>query len=248
MPVIDAHGSPAKYIALILVAKCPTPGRVKTRMIPRLSASAAARVHELFLQQVRRTCEQLAVQSELIDLVLLFDPPDQPAAWSDWVQWRRLPQEPGDLGRRMDAALHALAGPASAGYIFIGADAPELTAHQILWAVQQISNARYVMIPAHDGGYVLLGVPAGWKSLFHGIAWGTPQVAIQTRSLAAAHGASIDELPPIHDIDTVEDLMSLLARLARDPQDASTSILFQNLGLIIDGATSDHRAVGCDGT
>jgi glycosyltransferase A (GT-A) superfamily protein (DUF2064 family) len=148
----------------------------------------------------------------------------------------------------MDAAFHALAGSDSAGCVFMGADAPELTAHQILWAVQQISNARYAMIPAHDGGYVLFGLPTGEPTLLHGISWGTPQVAIQTRSLAATHGASIYELPPIHDIDTVEDLMSLLTRLASDPQHPSASVLLRNLAPILRDAKTGHRAAGRDGT
>lgn len=227
-------------VSLVLVAKQPIPGHAKTRLTPKLSAHAAARVHQLLLRHMRRTCEQLAAKFGFIDLVLLFDPPDRPAAWSDWTLWRRMPQACGALGRRLESARIALANRGCAGCVFIGADAPELTVNHLDWAAQEVRRSRYAMIPARDGGYVLLGIPTGRASLFQDVSWGTSQVAHQTRQMAARQGAAISELPTLHDIDTYADLTGLLERLAANTPDAAAAALRQKLAEIADGEPSDH--------
>jgi rSAM/selenodomain-associated transferase 1 len=222
------------HVSLVLVAKQPIPGHVKTRLIPKLSAHAAARVHQLLLRHTRRTCEQLAAKFRFIDLVLLFDPPDRPAAWSGWTLWRRMPQACGALGRRLESARIALANSCCAGCVFIGADAPELTVSHLIWAAQEVRRSRYAMIPARDGGYVLLGIPTGQASLFQDVLWGTSQVAHQTRQIAARQSAAISELPTLHDIDTYADLTGLLERLAANAPDGSAAALRQELAEIAD--------------
>jgi rSAM/selenodomain-associated transferase 1 len=230
----------ASRVSLVLVAKQPIPGRVKTRLTPELSAQSAAYVHKSLLRHTRRTCEQLAAKSRFIDLVLLFDPPGSPAVWNDWTLWRRMPQTDGDLGRRLESARSALANQYCAGCVFIGADAPELSGHHLIWASQEVRRSRYAMIPAHDGGYVLLGIPAGTVSLFQSVSWGTSQVAHQTRQMATRQGAAISELPALHDIDTYADLTGLLERLATNTRDGTAAALRQKLTEIVDGKQSDH--------
>lgn len=200
-------------VALVLVAKQPVAGRVKTRLTPAFSAPAAAAIYETFLSHVRSTCEQLSAALGTIDLVLLYDPPESADTWNLWTQWCRIPQSAGDLGQRLESGLKKINGEALTGCIFIGADAPELTYDHLAWAVDQVRASRYAMIPAYDGGYVLIGIPDGRAPLFQGISWSTPHVARQTRRAAGRQGVVISERPALHDIDTPEDLADLLQRL-----------------------------------
>ena len=211
------HTSPnvsaSQRVALVLVAKWPTPGRVKTRLAASLSTPAATAVYRLLLQYARNTCEKAAAELMCLDLILLFDPPEMAGVWNSWIPWRRIPQGPGDLGARLEALRQLLAKESGLGCIFIGADAPDLTTNHLAWAVGEIRLSRYAMIPACDGGYVLFGIPAGQVSLFQGIAWGTSRVAQQTRCAALRHNTVISELPALHDIDTYDDLIFLIQRL-----------------------------------
>ena len=167
----------------------------------------------MLLHHARYTYETLSVEFACLDLILFFDPPETADAWSDWNQWRRIPQTAGDFGQRLEDAFQRLTAERYAGCIFVGTDAPELSRNDVAWAVQEIYQSCYAMIPAMDGGYVLLGIPAGKVSLFQGIAWGTSRVARQTRIAALRHGMVISELPALHDIDRYDDLIALIHRL-----------------------------------
>ncbi|MGC8559845.1 MAG: TIGR04282 family arsenosugar biosynthesis glycosyltransferase [Phycisphaerae bacterium] len=234
------HRSAVAPVAVVLVAKAPIPGSVKTRLTSHISAQAAAEIHAAFLDHVRRTAEQWASETVGIELVLLFAPPEDISPWDGWNHWRKLPQRGGDLGHRMEDARHRVSTPSHAGCIFIGADVPELTPDHLAWAAAEVNRGRYAMIPAHDGGYVLIGVPRFKKSLFDGIAWGTAEVASQTRRAAAQHDETISELPPMHDIDTCADLTALLNRLAASPESRALSLQRRLAELI------SHQASGSE--
>ncbi len=214
-------------VALVLVAKQPTAGRVKTRLTPMLSMHDAAAIYTLFLQHIRAMSEQLAATMPGINLVLLFDPPESAVTWNQWTLWRKIPQTCGGLGERLESGLRTIMDQSLSGCIFIGADAPELDADHIKWTVDEIRRSRYAMIPAHDGGYVLIGIPSGSKSLFCGISFSTPLVAAQTRQAATRTGMVISELPPLHDIDTHDDLIALLQRLRTTAVATSTDLRHQ---------------------
>jgi len=69
-----------------------------------------------------------------------------------------------------------------------------------------------VLVPAEDGGYVLLGLRAPQPALFEGVAWGGPQVLAATRQRIAAAGLRHVELPALPDLDTPADYQDALAR------------------------------------
>lgn len=228
-------------VAVVLVAKAPIPGSVKTRLTSHITAQTAAEIHAAFLDHVRRMAEQWGSETVGIELVLLFAPPHDISPWEGWEHWRKLPQRGGDLGQRMEDARHRLSTALNAGCIFIGADAPELTPNQLAWAAAEVNGGRYAMIPAHDGGYVLIGVPRFKKTLFEGIAWGTAAVANQTRQAAAEHHDTISELPPMHDIDTYADLTALLNRLSASPEPWALS-LRRRLAELVGHATASRES------
>jgi rSAM/selenodomain-associated transferase 1 len=192
-------------VSVAVLAKAPVPGRVKTRLIPAIGAHAAAVLQE------RLTAQAVATASAArLGLVTLWCAPDpghisfRALCTAEKVALRRQPD--GDLGARMLAATQN--GPT----LVIGADCPALTADHLRMAAAALREADVVLIPAEDGGYVLIGTRAPQPALFAGVAWGTDTVLAETRARVDAQGLTAREFGPLWDVDTEEDL----ARMERD--------------------------------
>jgi rSAM/selenodomain-associated transferase 1 len=109
-------------------------------------------------------------------------------------------QGDGDLGARMQRAA------APYPVIFIGADAPDLTARHLCDAAGALAGHDAAIGPALDGGYWLLGLARPLDRLFEQMPWGSDQVLAETLARASAAGASVAMLPPLADLDQPEDL------------------------------------------
>jgi glycosyltransferase A (GT-A) superfamily protein (DUF2064 family) len=96
--------------------------------------------------------------------------------------------------------------------LVIGADCPALTPEHLREAAEALDTHDVVMIPAEDGGYVLIGATAPQPALFEGMAWSVPTVLTETRKRIAALGHSVAELATLWDVDTEDDL----ARMERE--------------------------------
>ncbi|WP_379544748.1 TIGR04282 family arsenosugar biosynthesis glycosyltransferase [Psychrobacter sp. R86515] len=134
------------------------------------------------------------------------DPCWQAFDLSDSLRWSA--QAEGDLGLRMLIASQ-LALQRFDKVVLIGTDCPSLTSACIQTAVQQLNQHDAVMIPAADGGYVLLGFREVDDSLFSDIVWSTPSVAAVTKQRIAALGWTLTLFDPLHDIDEPTDLKHL---------------------------------------
>ena len=192
---------------VIVMAKAPLPGFAKTRLIPALGAQGAALLAERLLD----TAVAQALAAALGPVDLCCAPDSGHAAFERHASHHGLVlshQGDGDLGARMARAFDrwlALAGRA----LLIGTDAPSLDAAMLQRAAAALDNADAVFIPAHDGGYALVGLRRPAPSLFSGMAWSTPTVMAHTRERAAAAGLRLAELPAIADIDEPADLVHL---------------------------------------
>jgi hypothetical protein len=182
---------------ILIFAKAPVPGRVKTRLIPALGAEGAARLADEMLRHV--VAEALATGLE----VELCGDPD-PSGWYEGPPLALWPQGGGDLGARLArAAERALArGPA----MLVGADCPGLDRARLSTAASALARHDAVIHPAADGGYVLLGLRRFHPSLFAGIAWSTPAVFTQTLERTAALGWTLDVRETLADVDEPADL------------------------------------------
>lgn len=195
---------------LLVFARAPLAGQAKTRLIPALGAEGAARLHG---RLVRRALE--AASGSEAGLVELWCAPD---CSDEFLQGCRRsfgcrlhPQAHGDLGERMRVALEA-GLPA----VLLGSDAPGLTAHTVRAAAEALARGNdCVLVPALDGGYVLIGLAVPAPRLFQGIGWGGSDVLEQTRRRAVELGLRLVELPPCPDIDRPEDLVHCPAELLR---------------------------------
>jgi rSAM/selenodomain-associated transferase 1 len=194
---------PPRRIDIAVLAKAPVPGFAKTRLIPAIGAHAAAVLQERLTERTIET----AVAADLGCVTLWCTPDCSHASFRALESKYKValtPQPQGDLGARMLAAMQG--GPT----LTIGTDCPALTPAYLHEAAQALDNADLVLIPAEDGGYVLIGTRAPQPGLFKDIAWGTPEVAAQTRARAAALGLRLHALS--WDIDTEDDL----ARMERE--------------------------------
>lgn len=198
-----------KSTRIILFAKAPVAGRVKTRLIPALGADGAAQLARRMLDHALN----IAGAADVGSLELCASPaPTQ----SDW-QNIPLPagieasdQGDGDLGVRMArAAQRGLAG--GQNVLLIGADCPAMSVRHLRAATSALHAHDAVLLPAQDGGYLLLGLKTHAASLFEDMPWSTAQVAELTLQRMAALGWRVVVMEPLPDIDRPEDLTYLPA-------------------------------------
>jgi glycosyltransferase A (GT-A) superfamily protein (DUF2064 family) len=126
--------------------------------------------------------------------------------------WRTLPQGPGDLGDRMARVLRRLPpGPV----VIVGADIPDLTAAHVAQAFRRLGDHDWVIGPAEDGGYWLIGARRRprLRLPFAGVRWGGPHALADT--LAGLAGARVARLEVLADVDRGADLARVARRAAR---------------------------------
>lgn len=190
-------------VQLAIFAKAPVPGYSKTRLISALGAEGAANLHAFL---VRRTIETAIKSSQRP--VTLWCAPDTS---HDLFQSLRkiygieiFDQIEGDLGARMLDAFERLT--ARGPMLLIGTDCPVLSAADLDRCASALrGGADAVLIPAEDGGYVLIGLRRPQRRLFEGIVFGNDTVMRQTRErLRELHLRAV-ETDALWDVDTVVD-------------------------------------------
>ena len=194
---------PQPGVGLAILAKAPLAGFAKTRLIPRLGAEGAAGLQRWLLQRAVRTA-----LSAGIGPVTLWCAPD--TAHPDFALCRTfgplaLHRQPdGDLGERMLAAIAGMS--TSAGTLVIGTDCPALTPALLRQAANALAGHDAVVVPADDGGYVLIGMRQAAPRVFDAVDWSTGRVLAQTRARLAEMGWRWQEFPPLWDVDRSDDL------------------------------------------
>lgn len=226
--------------SLIVFAREPTSGRVKTRLAGRLGKDGAARLYRAFVQD---TLAALAGHGGFF-LTVATDPAPEKAPFL-CEQARRagadtISQETGDLGERMANALRtALEGGAGAA-LLIGTDFPTLPPTHLDEAATLLEGADAVFGPSNDGGYYLAGASARalkrWdevrERLFSGITWSTAHVLRDT--LARAGDLNVVLAPCWYDVDDPHDLDTLIRHLRRPrpPSVPETAKILEELGCL----------------
>jgi uncharacterized protein len=187
---------------VVVMAKAPAPGTVKTRLCPPLSTGEAAALAECLLLDTLHTASETGFSVRLA----------LSGAWDAPTGTACVPQGEGDLGERMLRAFHGAFADGFGPVLMIGTDCPALRATDLQDARVALKSADVVLGPATDGGYYLIGLAAPpAPTLFDGIAWSTARTEAQTRRSAIAHGLSVATLPALSDLDTPADL-ALLAQ------------------------------------
>jgi rSAM/selenodomain-associated transferase 1 len=197
----------AEPVAIAVLAKAPLPGLAKTRLIPALGADGAAALQARLIERAVTT-----TQAAALGPVTLWCAPDERHPLFTAMRQKygvTLARQPdGDLSARMHEAAVAASGPA----LVIGTDCPALSAAHLREAADALRDHDAVLIPAEDGGYVLIGLRRPRAELFTGMPWSTAAVMDETRDRLTKLGLTWRELAPLSDVDTPEDF----ARLQRE--------------------------------
>lgn len=191
-------------VAVAILAKAAVPGFAKTRLIPALGAHGAA---ALQARLIERTVATACAAN--IGPVTLWGAPDTKAFAELGQKYPiRLARQPdGDLGERMRVAAEDCC-PA----LMIGTDCPALEPAHLQDAAAALRDGTdVVIIPAEDGGYVLIGLQHPARALFENMPWGTASVMAETRRRAGDLGLALHELSALWDVDVPADLERLRA-------------------------------------
>lgn len=204
-------------VCLLIFARQPLPGRVKTRMTPSLSAEEAAAIYREMLLDILDSCRRLSD----VDIIIFYD--DYPGSREFFLSLSTkealFPQKGNGLGKRMANAFTLAFSRGYRGAVIIGTDSPDLPSRYIEEASALLNNGRSEVVfgPTDDGGYYLLGLTACQPALFRDIPWSTERVLAASLAKCREAGLRAELLPPWYDLDTVHDLARInLARSAAD--------------------------------
>lgn len=179
--------------AIVLIAKEPVPGRVKTRLHPPLSLQQAALIAAAAIDDTLSALAAVPASRR----VLLFDGVTPPAAAAGY---ELVPQTAGPLDERLAAIFDALDEP----MVLVGMDTPQLTAHDLAPAFEPDFGAMDAWFgPATDGGFWALGMRSPRGELIRGVAMSQDDTGAQQRARLEADGLRVGTLPTLTDVDTI---------------------------------------------
>lgn len=205
---------------VLLFAKAPRPGGVKTRLAPALGEDGAAGLYEALLADTVDRLRDLEVPLEI------HAAPG--SAGPEWFRERypstRVRRQRGDdLGERLARAFDESFRQGDDAVMAVGSDHPTIPLEYLREGFRALADRDAVLGPGRDGGYYAVAIrrsawPDAW-ALFRDIPWSTDRVASATRDAASAAGIDLGELPEWYDVDRPEDL----ALLRRDASPESRS-------------------------
>ncbi|MFE5331851.1 DUF2064 domain-containing protein [Embleya sp. NPDC056575] len=180
---------------LLVIAKAPVPGRVKTRLTPPLTPDQAAAVAEAALADTLAAV--LATPARRRVLVLAGAP-------GPWLPpgFEVRPQHGGGLDLRLAAAFAGCTGPT----LLVGMDTPQITP-DLLGVDWSAADAWFG--PATDGGFWAIGMRRPDPSVFPGVPMSVPETGAVQRARLLAAGLTVRDLPTLTDIDTADDLAAV---------------------------------------
>ncbi|MGK9463065.1 TIGR04282 family arsenosugar biosynthesis glycosyltransferase [Streptomyces sp. G6] len=182
---------------LLVIAKEPRPGRVKTRLTPPFTPAEAAALAEAALAD---TLHAVAATPALRRVLVLAG---EPGPWLP-AGFDVVPQCPGGLAERLAAAFAGCTGPA----LLIGMDTPQVTPELL---DVDFADCDACFGPAEDGGFWALGLSRPDPALLRGVPMSTPVTGAVQRGRLLAAGLRVRDLPPLRDVDTADDARAVAA-------------------------------------
>ena len=202
--------------ALVLMAKAPLPGQVKTRLIGALAAEDVADLYAAFLSDTFALMEEIADEREELRLVLCYTPEGAEEAFEKVEREGSLmlAQRGATLGERLQNCFGDLFELGYFSVVVLGGDSPTLPGENVWAAFESLTADNQVVIgPAEDAGYYLIGMRKLHQPLFQDIPWSTQEVLAITHQRARGLGLELIELPSWYDVDTPADLERLRQEL-----------------------------------
>ncbi len=194
---------PVSREALVIMARYPEEGAVKTRLARDLGPSLTLRLYRAFI-------DDLAAKFGCLQrpLIWYYLPESSPFPQLFSQRYPCRPQSGTSLQERMLRIFEDLFGEGVQRVVVIGADVPHIPVQAVEDAFALLSETDVVLRPSRDGGYHLIGLAAA-GDLFSGISMGTDRVLRETVERAATMGLSVHCLAPSFDVDTIHDLRRL---------------------------------------
>jgi rSAM/selenodomain-associated transferase 1 len=179
--------------ALLVIAKEPVAGRVKTRLCPPCTPDQAARLAHAALLDTLEACDRGAGDARR---VLVLD--GRPGPWLP-RGWDVLSQRGGDLAERLGAAFEDIGGPA----FLVGMDTPQLSPALVADGLAALADRDAVFGPATDGGYWAIGLREYDARVFAGVPMSRVYTGAIQRARLAALGRRTLDLPELVDVDDI---------------------------------------------
>ena len=215
----------AATAALVLFAKAPVPGQVKTRLCPPLTPDEAATLHGTFVLDALESSASAASRGLPKQSPRRFDRilacwPSSEHVFFQIMQERHgvelIDQRGDDLGARMATAADEVFRKGYQRVLLVGTDLPDLPESTYQDALTLIAAHDVVLGPSSDGGYYLIGLAHPAPDLFRDVPWSTDQVLRVTLAKAKEAGLATAQLPMHRDIDTIDDLLDLIHVMGSD--------------------------------
>jgi rSAM/selenodomain-associated transferase 1 len=193
---------------VVVFARAPEPGRVKTRLARDLGDARACALYRWLGATVVGSL--VSDPARPYDVAVRVTPSDACDAVRAWVPGADAyePQGEGDLGERLARAAREAFAAGCAAVVLVGTDCVAVTDARVREALRALDGADAAIGPARDGGYYLLALARPLPA-FDDVPWSTERVAAVTRARLDAAGARVAELPVETDIDTADDLAAL---------------------------------------
>ena len=217
--------------ALILFAKTPRPGAVKTRLQPGLSPKDAAELYRAFILDLLKASTRLRGLTRILGC----DPTQKTPffqALADHEKLKLINQKGRNLGERMKNAIKTANRMGYGRVVIIGTDSPTLPMALIRKAFKLLDRNDLVIGPSFDGGYYLIACSKPISGIFQGIAWGADQVLSTTMKKVVDQRIKCELLPFWYDVDTIQDLRFLKDHLNFMNRDRSSKIAPQTISII----------------
>lgn len=195
---------------VMFFVKYPEPGSVKTRLAEDSTPEAAAEFYRTFVEEKLAELEA-GVRG---DVLVFFTPENRLADMKEWLGTGRryLGQKGADLGRRMENAFREVFFMRYERAVLVGSDIPGLTPDIIHEALDGLTPESASLGPAGDGGYYLIGFHRqGFQpQVFHTEEWSTDGVYERAFNILSGSGITFTELPHLDDMDTMDDVETML--------------------------------------
>jgi len=200
---------------VLLYAKAPHKGKVNTRLIADIGVEAATKLQDDLIHHRL----SMLLEANLCDIRLMCSPNQNDNYFVQRKQQYDIAlfdQHGADLGERLlSGATEALQHYKHC--VVIGTDAPALDADLIKQAIAGLqSKAEVVIVPAEDGGYVLIAMSSAYACLFQDVDWGTDKVLQQTLEKMSDNNIAYKTLPVCWDVDRLEDYQRYLVNFVQN--------------------------------
>lgn len=188
--------------ALVLLAKKPVYGKVKTRLAKSVGKQKALAVYQKLLALHCDICSKVNASK-----VVFWTPEKEQNSVYFTSEFTHKIQVGEDLGEKMYNAIQVMIQNGFDEVVLIGTDCPFLTPELIENSFARLQDHDLVIGPAEDGGYYLIGMKKAIKNVFEGISWSSELVLKQTLEKCLKQNLKVHQLAVLSDIDNEKDLM-----------------------------------------